>query len=169
MWAWVEYILDNKSKVWVQSVCNSYWPIPEVCMQYRSTDPEGKAKGWVFLYCMQSEGLVNNYFLAHCFLDTVNMLLALKNSMNVCSRPQELYNSKHVDMSPTRRDYITCTVPRIPHSNGLESIKVHLQFKGAVCVPQAEKHWILFKIHHNAYNLMRVSMTGIFPWWTQTL
>ena len=27
------------------------------------------------------------------------MLLALKNCMNVCPRPQELYISKHMDMS----------------------------------------------------------------------
>ena len=26
-------------------ICNSYWPIPEVCMQYRSTNPQGKACG----------------------------------------------------------------------------------------------------------------------------
>ena len=33
-------------------------------MQYRSTNPEGKARG-MLLYCIQSEGLVDNYFLAH--------------------------------------------------------------------------------------------------------
>ena len=32
-------------------------------------------------------------------MDTINMLLALKNCMNVCPRPQELYNRKHMDMS----------------------------------------------------------------------
>ena len=31
------------------------------------------------------------------------MLLALKNSMNVCPGPQELYYSKHMDMNPTKR------------------------------------------------------------------
>ena len=48
------------------------------------------------------------------------MFLAPKNCMNVCPGPQELYNSKHMDMSPTRRDCITYTVPCIPYSNGLE-------------------------------------------------
>ena len=37
-------------------------------------------------------------------MDTINMFLALKN---VCPGPQELYNSKHVDMNPTRRGCIT--------------------------------------------------------------
>jgi hypothetical protein len=45
-------------------------------MQYRSTNPEGGMSasilhtllsGFVVLYCIQSEGLVDNYFLAHCF------------------------------------------------------------------------------------------------------
>ena len=40
--------------------------------------------------------------------------IALKNCMNVCPGPQELYNSKHMDMSPTRRVCITYTVPCIP-------------------------------------------------------
>ena len=38
------------------------------------------------------------------------MFLALKNCMNVCPGPQELCNSKlykHMDMSPTRKDFIT--------------------------------------------------------------
>ena len=26
-------------------ICNSYRPTPEVCMQYRNTNPEGKARG----------------------------------------------------------------------------------------------------------------------------
>ena len=68
----------------------------------------------MLLYYIQSEGLVDNYFLAIVSMDAVNMFLALKNCMNVCPGPQELYNSKHMDMSPTRRVCITSTVPCIP-------------------------------------------------------
>ena len=68
-------------------------------------------KGWVFLYCIQSEGLVNNCFLAHCFLE-YNKHVTGRHEL--CPRPQELYNSKHMDMNPTRRDCITYTVPCIP-------------------------------------------------------
>ena len=57
-------------------------------MQYRSTNPEGKAQGmnalpsgFVLLYCIQSEGLVNNYFLAHCFYGHCKYVFS----------PQELY------------------------------------------------------------------------------
>ena len=83
-------------------------------MQYRSTNPEGKARGMsVSILYIQSEGLVNNCFLPHCFLG-INMLLAPKNCMNVCHRPQELYSSKHMGMNSTRRDCITYTVPCIP-------------------------------------------------------
>ena len=47
-------------------------------------------------------------------MDTINMLLALKNCMNVCPGPWELYNSKDMDMSPTGRVCITYTVPCVP-------------------------------------------------------
>ena len=43
------------------------------------------------------------------------LLVALKNCMNVHPHPQELYNSEHMDMSPTRRYCITYTVPWQPH------------------------------------------------------
>ena len=43
--------------------------------------PRAKPEGWVFLYCIQSEGLVNNYFLAHCFLGYNKHVVS----------PQELY------------------------------------------------------------------------------
>ena len=66
-------------------------------------NPEGKARG---------EGLVNNCFLALCFLGY--MLLALKNCMNVCPHP---HDCMIVNMSPTRRDCITYTVPCIYLSN----------------------------------------------------
>ena len=60
--------------------------------------------------CMYTnEGLVDDYFLAHCFYRFNK--LTLKNYMNVYPGPQELYNSKHMDMSPTRRVCITYTVP----------------------------------------------------------
>ena len=38
-------------------------------MQYRSTNPKGKARRMSasILHTQQSEGLVDNYFLAHCF------------------------------------------------------------------------------------------------------
>ena len=83
-----------------------------VCNIYRNTNPEG----WVLLYSIQSEGLVDNYFPAHCFYRySKHMFLALKNCMNVCPGPQDPYNSKHnMDMNPTRRVCITYTVPCIP-------------------------------------------------------
>ena len=68
---------------------------------HRSMNPEGKACHWgMSIYILQQrKGLVNNHiFLAYCFhLDTINMSCnwALKNCMNVCPWPQELYNSKH--------------------------------------------------------------------------
>ena len=39
------------------------------------------------------------------------MFSALKNCMNVCSGPQELYNSKHMDMNPMRRVCIPYLYP----------------------------------------------------------
>ena len=36
-------------------------------MQYRTTIPEGEARGRVLLFRIQSEGLVDNSFLARCF------------------------------------------------------------------------------------------------------
>ena len=72
-------------------------------MQYRSTHPsQGRAlpSGFMLLYCIQSEGLVdkNYYFLVHCFHGYNKQChvftVALKNCMNVCPGPQELYNSK---------------------------------------------------------------------------
>ena len=84
-------------------------------MQYINMTPEGIARGRMLIYCIQSERLVNNYFIACCFhADTINMFSALKNCMNVCPGPQEPYNSKHMDMNPTRRDCITYIKPRIP-------------------------------------------------------
>ena len=65
-------------------------------MQYGSTHP---ALG----QSIQSEGLVN-------FIVTMDMFLTLKNCMNVCPGPQKVYNSKHMDINPTRRVY---TVPCI--------------------------------------------------------
>ena len=66
--------------------------------------PRAKPKGRVFLYRIQSEGLVNNCFLAHCFLGYNKHAVG----------PQELYDSKHMNVNPTRRDCITYTVPCIP-------------------------------------------------------
>ena len=68
-------------------------------------------EGGVLLYCIQSEGLVDNYFLAHYF----NKHVFSPQELNVCPCPQELYNSKHMDMdmNPTRRVCITYTVPCI--------------------------------------------------------
>ena len=69
------------------------------------------------LYCIQIEGLVDNYFLARCFYGynkhVFSPLELGSLYMNVCHGPQELYNSKHMDMSPTRRVCITYTVPCI--------------------------------------------------------
>ena len=36
-------------------------------MQYRSMSPEGVVRGTSASICIQSEGLVDKYFLAHCF------------------------------------------------------------------------------------------------------
>ena len=83
-------------------------------MQYRSMTPKDIARGRMLIYCIQSEGLVSNYYIACCFHGYNNMFSALKNCMNVCPGPQKLYNSKHVDTSPTKRDCITYTVPCIP-------------------------------------------------------
>ena len=66
----------------------------------------------MLLYGIQSEGLVDNYFLAHCFYGYNKHVL--KNCMNVYPDPQKLYNSEHMDMIPTRRVCITYTVPCIP-------------------------------------------------------
>ena len=39
-------IIVKTIKNWISKIiCNSYWPTPKVCMQYRSTNPEGKARG----------------------------------------------------------------------------------------------------------------------------
>ena len=73
-------------------------------MQYISMTPKGIARGRMLIYYIQSEGLVNNYFIACCFH---------RYNKHVCPGPQELYNSKHMDMNPTRRDCITYTVPCI--------------------------------------------------------
>ena len=54
----------------------------------------------MLLYCTQSEGLVENYFLAFFSMDTINMLLALKKCVNVCPGPQELYTSRHIGREP---------------------------------------------------------------------
>ena len=36
-------------------------------MQYISMTPEGIVRGRMLIYCIQSEGLVNNYSIACCF------------------------------------------------------------------------------------------------------
>ena len=46
-----------------------------------STNPKGKVRGMSVLYCIQSEGLVDNNFLAHCLLG---------DNKHVVS-PQEMY------------------------------------------------------------------------------
>ena len=50
-------------------------------MQYRSINPEGKAQGMSVSMLHTSEGLVNNCFLAHCFLGYNKHVVG----------PQELY------------------------------------------------------------------------------
>ena len=82
-------------------------------MQYRSTNPEGKTRGMgVSIYtAYKARDCSITIFYPIPSLDTVNMFLALKNCMNVCPQPQELYSSKHMEKSPTRRDCITYTVP----------------------------------------------------------
>ena len=78
---------------------------------YTSMTPEGIGRGRMLIYIIQSEGLVNNY---SSLLLPWNQFSALKNCMNVCPGPQELYTSKHMEMNTTRRDCITYTVPCIP-------------------------------------------------------
>ena len=62
-------------------------------MQYRRPNPEGKTQGIsasTYICCIQSEGLVDNYFLAYIVsMDTIRKyILALKNCMNVYPGPQ---------------------------------------------------------------------------------
>ena len=52
---------------------------PEVCTQYTNMTPEGIARGRMLIYCIQSEGLANNYFIAHCF-HGYNSALSNKNN-----------------------------------------------------------------------------------------
>ena len=50
-------------------------------MQYRSTSPEGAARGTSASICIQSEGLVDNYFLARCFHGyRLNLLLSTEST-----------------------------------------------------------------------------------------
>ena len=84
-------------------------------MQYRSTNPKGKARGMSASILHTKRG-IGQLFSSPLLIsmDTINMFLAPKNCMSVCPGPQELYNSKYMDTSPTRRDCITYTVPFIP-------------------------------------------------------
>jgi hypothetical protein len=41
--------------------------LPRFVCSIEAQIPRAKPEGWVLLYCIQSEGLVDNYFLAHCF------------------------------------------------------------------------------------------------------
>ena len=80
-------------------------------MQYRSTNPKGKAQGMSASILHTKRGLVNNYFLAHCFHGYNKHVFS----------PQELYeclpwSSGTVDMSPTRRDCITYTAVLSPEN-----------------------------------------------------
>ena len=75
-------------------------------MQYISMTPEGIARERMLLiYCIQSEGLVNNYFIALCF-HGYNILTCLHCSVQrtliIISYPQELC----MKFFPTRRDCI---------------------------------------------------------------
>ena len=81
----------------------------------------------MLLYCIQSKGLVDNCFLAHCFHgcnEHVIIIISPQELYECFPRPQELYNSKYMDVSPTRGVCITYTlscIPWQPHSNGLET------------------------------------------------
>ena len=41
--------------------------LPRFVCSIETQIPRARPEGWVLLYCIQSEGLVNKYFLAHCF------------------------------------------------------------------------------------------------------
>ena len=69
------------------------------------------------LYCMQNEGLVDNYFLAHYFHGYNKHDFSPQELYECLPDPQELSNSKHMDMRPTRSlegPYHIYTVPCIP-------------------------------------------------------
>ena len=64
-----------------------------------------------FFIAIQSKGLVDNYFLAHCFYG-YNKHVFSPQELYEClhsAHPQELCNSKHMDMSLTRV-YMTCPI-----------------------------------------------------------
>ena len=44
-WFWFLHWNNTQLQVLKLIIRNSYWPTPEVCMQYRSTNPEGKTRG----------------------------------------------------------------------------------------------------------------------------
>ena len=68
-------------------------------------------EGWVFLYCIQSEVLVSNCFLAHYFLGYNKHSVCLYECLPL---PSETVYSEHTDMSPIRMECITYIVPCIP-------------------------------------------------------
>ena len=106
------------------TICNSHWPTYEVWMQYRSTNPEG----WVLLYCMQSEGLVNSYFLAHCFHGYIFSPQELYECLPMQAFTEELYNSKYImDMNPTRRDSVS-------HIQYLVYLSNHIATGRKICI-----------------------------------
>ena len=70
--------------------------LPEACMQYRNIISMGKAREMtasIIIYIQSIKGLVgnDNYFITHYFHGYNKHVLALKNCMNVCPGPQELY------------------------------------------------------------------------------